>query len=157
LAIQIHHYWSAVLDVIDEDNDFAVDGREALRSMVNENPLLLRLEMALIADVGKPLIDFCYFREGDGFLAPTTWDHWQSMVKEVQHVTGNNSICPCVEDVIEQMFVGAPNEMILLRETSISKGRKVLEKLNQDGSGGVWGTDEVPTDPIHDWGRTHFM
>jgi hypothetical protein len=56
------------------------------------------------------------------------------MVKEVQHATGNNPICPCVEDVIEQMFVGAPNEKILLRETSVSKGRKVLEKLNQDES-----------------------
>jgi hypothetical protein len=42
--------------------------------------------------------------------------------------------CPCVEDVIEQMFVGAPNEKILLRETSVSKGRKVLEKLYQDES-----------------------
>jgi hypothetical protein len=135
VAIQIHQYWSAVLDVIHEDNDFAVEGRAALRLMINQNPILLRLEIALIADVGKPLINFCYFREGDGFLSPTTYQHWRSMVKEVEDITAiNGPLCPCVEDILDEVFVGSPGDRLSLREASVAKGRKVIQKLNQDES-----------------------
>jgi hypothetical protein len=73
VGTQLDKYWSAVMGVIDEQNDFAVEGRQALRQMVSvENIFMLRLELALISDVGRPLINFCYTREGDGFQAPTT-------------------------------------------------------------------------------------
>jgi hypothetical protein len=95
--------------VIDEQNDFAVEGREALRQMVSvENLFILRLELALISDVGRPLINFCFSREGDGFLAPTTYNHWISMVKVVGEITDpNNPACPCVEEVLEELYEGS--------------------------------------------------
>jgi hypothetical protein len=103
--------------------------------MINQNPILLRLEIALIADVGKPLINFCYFREGDGFLSPTTYQHWRSMVKEVEDITAiNGPLCPCVEDILDEVFVGSPGDRLSLREASVAKGRKVIQKLNQDES-----------------------
>ena len=42
----------------------------------------LRLEIALIKDIGLPLIKFCYAREGDGFLSPTTFDHRTQLIKD---------------------------------------------------------------------------
>jgi hypothetical protein len=90
------------MGVLDEQNDFAVEGRQALRQMARvENIFMLRLELALISDVGRPLINFCYTREGDGFLAPTTYKYWISMVKVGGEIADrNNPICPCVEEVL---------------------------------------------------------
>lgn len=53
------------MGVLDEQNDFAVEGRQALRQMASvENIFMLRLELALISDFGRPLINFCSTREG---------------------------------------------------------------------------------------------
>jgi hypothetical protein len=133
VATQLHKCWSAVLATIDEENDFAVDGREALRSIVANDSLHLRLEIALVADIGKPLINFCYLREGDGFLAPTTYDHWLGTVRDVSEITKpNNPICPCVEEVLEE-FVGTAGERKAACDLTIAKGANVLLKLEYDG------------------------
>jgi hypothetical protein len=116
------------MGVIDEQNDFAVEGRQALRQMVSvENLFMLRLELALISDVGRPLINFCYTRECDGFLAPTTYNHWISMVTVVSEITDpNNPACPCVEEVLQELYEGSAHGRTVLLDATILKGVNIL-------------------------------
>jgi hypothetical protein len=70
---------------------------ECLREMIEKNETTIRLELALLRDIGLPMINFCYTREGDSFLSPTTFELWESMVKSVTNVCDNlNPICPAV-------------------------------------------------------------
>jgi hypothetical protein len=123
------------MGLLDEQN-FAVEGRQALRQMASvENVFMLRLELALIRDVGRPLINFCYIREGDGFLAPTTYNHWISMVKVVGEITDrNNPACPCVEEVLQELYERSAHGRTVLLNATILKGANVLLKLHHDGT-----------------------
>ena len=50
----------------------------------------LRLELALIVDVGTNVVKLCYHQEGDGFLAPTSYDHWNSVMDEITNIAAVN-------------------------------------------------------------------
>ncbi len=75
-ATQIFKYWSQVISLIDDDDDFTPSIRTKLKSLLEEHQTTIRLELSLFQDVAIPLAKLCYKQEGDGFLIPSTFDHW---------------------------------------------------------------------------------
>ena len=61
-----------------------------MRAILEELNTNLRLELALIVDVGTNVVKLCYHQEGDGFLAPTSYDHWNSVMDEISNIAAVN-------------------------------------------------------------------
>ena len=61
-----------------------------MRAMLEESNTDLRLELALIVDVGTNVVKLCYHQEGDGFLTPTSYDHWSSVMDEISNIAAVN-------------------------------------------------------------------
>lgn len=72
---QIFKFWPQVLQLIYDDADFASAVRLTLRSMVEADENIIRLELALLEDAAIHSAKLCYKQEGDGFKIPTTYDH----------------------------------------------------------------------------------
>ncbi len=92
------------------------------------DPCQLRLEIALINDIGLPLIKFCYKREGDGFLSPTTFDHWTRLIKSVKDMIDINPIYPKVDEVLAGLN-NSPNEKYIMKTETLAKAIIVHQKL----------------------------
>ena len=75
-ATQIFKFWSQVLVLIHDEDDFTPSIRSKLKTLMEEHQSTIRLELSLFQDVAIPLAKLCYKQEGDGFLIPTTYDHW---------------------------------------------------------------------------------
>ena len=58
-----------------------------MRFILEEYYTDLRLEIALIIDIGTDLVKLCYQQEGDGFLAPTSFDHWASVANKLSNIS----------------------------------------------------------------------
>ena len=61
-----------------------------MSAILDESNTDLRLELALIIDVGTNVVKLCYHQEGDGFLAPTSYDHWNSVMDEISNIAAVN-------------------------------------------------------------------
>ena len=63
------------------------------------------------------------------------------MVKVVSEIThANNPICPCVEEVLVELFVGTAAARQVIRYGTVRKGINVLLKLNYDETHRLLGT-----------------
>jgi hypothetical protein len=88
---EIYENSAAVKAVVEHDDDFALETRKALRAMIkyeeDENGNVkvnevaeVRWQLAVIIDVGKHLVQFCYSSEVDGQLrCAKVFDHWQRL------------------------------------------------------------------------------
>lgn len=50
--------------------------RQQLDILLRDHELKIKCELALQADLGTPLAQTCMGLEGDGFLAPITYQTW---------------------------------------------------------------------------------
>ena len=63
--------------------------------ILEESYKVLKLELAMIIDVGTDVVKLCYQQEGDGFLAPTAYSHWQNVMLRLSNIADEN--VPIVE------------------------------------------------------------
>ena len=71
LCAQVWKFWDTVIWIIKHPGTFAPNLRASLKEMIEDGSLdILRRELALILDVGKPMVELCYLSEGDNVLAP---------------------------------------------------------------------------------------
>lgn len=76
---QVVHYWPQMNSLIDDDHGcFSSTLREKMRVLLREKRWMLKLELALMYDIGRALIRLCYLQEGDGLLAPLVYDDLQN-------------------------------------------------------------------------------
>jgi hypothetical protein len=79
-ASQILKYWPKVIEMINDPGSFTPEIRDKLKTLLRDESDEIRLELSLFEDAAVPLAKLCYKQEGDGFLIPTTYDHWQSIL-----------------------------------------------------------------------------
>ncbi len=66
VAMQIRENWDAVLAVIASPESFCEESRVEMKTLLTTNMVQLKLELALMKDVGDCLVVLCYEQEGDG-------------------------------------------------------------------------------------------
>lgn len=72
---QLVLYWPAVVSLVNDDHGyFSPTLREKMRVLLRDKIWMLKQQLALMYDVGRPLIRLCYLQEGDDLLAPLVYD-----------------------------------------------------------------------------------
>ena len=120
------------MKVIDDEGDFCHSLRNNLKSIVSTNYLNLRLELALLVDVGRKLTSFCYFQEGDQFLSVTTYSHWHevmSFLRMVQIPENCKTLAPELHGLATQI---APSEYREVINQTLVKVGPLYEKMRYD-------------------------
>jgi hypothetical protein len=95
----------------------------------------LRLELALIKDVGGPIAYFCNHFEGDGFLSPYAFDNWNKLNDHLKIVMERFPEVNCESNVRDVAIDIAPDsleEQQEMVESTIAKAVVVLQKLESD-------------------------
>ena len=77
--------------------------------ILEESCAELKLELAMIIDVGTDFVKLCYQQEGDDFLAPTAYSHKQSVMSRLSNIA--DETVPIVE-----RFLYLPITDAMLRE-----------------------------------------
>ena len=92
IDVQIYNFTASVCHVIFHDEDFAPELRATLRDLLAEVQVEdLRMELAIVKDVGKPLVQLCYHQEGDSaLLCATTYDHWEEVRGQLTTIVDPN-------------------------------------------------------------------
>ena len=101
-----------------------------MRAILEESNTDLRLELSLILDVGTNVFILCYHKEGDGFLAPTSYDHWSSVMDELSNIAAVN------QSVVEKLHY-LPLTDRLAREL-IPNAEERVEKMKECGACRGW-------------------
>ncbi len=144
VGAQCNDFYSCVKEVIYDDADFAEESRIAVRSCLTkpnaERDLLL--ELALIKDC-EFMVKFCYFQEGDSFLSPTTFDHWNEVIAKLRYITKSTTvnnfkeILPNVYRVMTQLQVEGNCDdamRVLLLAQTVLKAKPMYQKLKSDSA-----------------------
>lgn len=67
---QLFRYWPAMTEVVTSNHGcYSPTLREKMRVILHDHEWILKLELALLFDVGGPLLRLCYLDEGDDMLA----------------------------------------------------------------------------------------
>ena len=90
MAKQVLNTFVSVEAIIHHEDGFNPETRKKMRAILEESNTDLRLELASIVDVGTNVVKLCYHQEGDGFLAPTSYDHWNSVMDEISNIAAVN-------------------------------------------------------------------
>lgn len=138
VACQMDKWIDQVVEVLHNANIGSPALRANLLDLIEENYDELRLELALIVDVGERLAVACYNLEGDGFLAPYAFDTFQEMLSlgDMYTARGENADdlpqLPKVEALLAQMF---PHNQQQQRELLLATARKAeacFDKVRDD-------------------------
>jgi len=100
---QICVFFPAVEEVLQLPGEFGPELRSAMREILATDLATLKMEIAIIVDVGKVLVEFCYVEEGDGFLAPRLYQFAEKVTRTLdrrisgsEHLKGNDyHDCDC--------------------------------------------------------------
>ena len=109
MAKQIHTHFSTVEAIAGHEDGFNPETRKEIVHIVEESYAELKLKLAMIIDVGTDVVKLCYQQEGDGFLAPTAYSHWQSVMSRLSNIA--DETVPIVE-----RFLYLPITDAMLRE-----------------------------------------
>jgi len=129
---QITTNFDSCRKVIEDEGDFCQSIRNNLKSIVTTDYLNLRLELALLVDVGRKLTSFCYFQEGDQFLSVTTYSHWHevmSFLRMVQIPENCKTLAPELHGLATQI---APSEYREVINQTLVKVGPLYEKMRYD-------------------------
>jgi hypothetical protein len=111
VANQIANNFQACEDVLNDEGDFCIALRGTMKKILMKFYVPLRLEFALIKDVGRQLTSLCYFQEGDNFLCVTTYDEWHEVLrflKNADHLHEESNIClPTLFSVVNELITDA--------------------------------------------------
>ena len=130
MAKQILNTLVSVEPTIHHEDGFNPETRGKMRAILEESNTDLRLELALIVDVGTKVFLLCYHQEGDGFLTPTSYDHWSSVMDEISNIAAVN------KSVVEMLHY-LPLTHRLVRELILNDEERV-EKMKECGACRGW-------------------
>lgn len=142
-AVQVGDNFRLIKDIIINEDVGCANLMDTLKGIINRpaaNGLpsgehILRLELALIKDVGDPIAYFCNHFEGDGFLSPYAYDSWNNLIGHLRTVVnryGEADFVSFMRYVAREIAEDDLNEEQHLVEMTILKARVVLEKLESD-------------------------
>jgi hypothetical protein len=78
---QISLHYGGVVQVVQAPGDWSKAHRVDMRKILQEFESQLKLELALVMDIGAHLVRLCYLSEGDGIISPRVYD-------DIMHVDG---------------------------------------------------------------------
>ena len=128
MARQILNTFVSVEAIIHHEDGFNPETRKKMRAILEESNTDLRLELALIVDVGTNVVKLCYHQEGDGFLVPTSYDHWNSVMDEITNIAAVN------KSVVEKLHYlpltdRLARELIPNEEERVEKMKEMIDKV----------------------------
>ena len=130
--------YEIVKNIIYDNGNFSKGHRNNMKQILNgiapvgydSNELVLKLELALIVDVGKPIYDFIYNWEGDSFLAPFIYHAMRLTSESVNLIVNNHINCPNVVAIARLAAEGdVISEYQYISDTCL-KAVPVLQKWN---------------------------
>ena len=95
--------------------------------ILEESYAELKLELAMIIDVGTDFVKLCYQQEGDGFLAPTAYSRWQSVMSRLSNIA--DETVPIVERFLYLPIVDAMLRELLPTAADREERMKQLLKM----------------------------
>jgi len=128
VSSQVLKYWEEVVTLINHEETFAAAVRNKLKTLVQGNEADILLELSLLEDAGIPLAKLCYYQEGDGFLIPTTFDHWNEVKNLLQDFVEGRKLLPRVTTTSLELF---PNDIDLREEKYYETSSKILSCLQK--------------------------
>ena len=146
MAKQIHYTFPSVEAIINHEDDFCPETRNKLRFILEEYYTDLRLEIALIIDIGTDLVKLCYQQEGDGFLAPTSFDHWASVANKLSNISDEDQpvgdklmFMPITDVLLMELIINVAEREEKFKELT----RKIIplhQKMVYDSDGRMYET-----------------
>jgi len=91
---QLSLFFPAVKEVVNLPGDFGPKLRPAMQEILSTSMTTLIMELAIIVDVGRVLVGFCYVQEGDGFLAPRLYQHAEKVSHTLDMICGTSETNP---------------------------------------------------------------
>lgn len=142
-AVQVGDNFQLIKDIINNEDVGCANLMETLQGIIyrpaaNGEPSgehTLRLELALIKDVGEPIAYFCNHFEGDGFLSPYAFDYWNHLndhLRTVVYRFGEADYDSNLRVVARELAPENLQDEQDLVEATIEKAKIVLEKLESD-------------------------
>jgi len=137
VAEQMREHYATIL-LIMNDNTNGNDKQRA--NFVAYNDLhrhIIQIELALICDSCKPMVETCYLLEGDSFVAPIAFDMWHALILHGRCITGRNfgnnpPVAPTLRQAcVDAAGAGQGDENILFIE-AIAKAIPIFDKLEAD-------------------------
>ena len=122
VSSQLFKFWPRVIELINNTGSFSKEIRTKLKNMIEDNEKDIRLELALFEDAAVPLARLCYFQEGDGFLSPTTYDHWHKVLSLLHDYVDTRKVLSNVKTIATVLHPQDP----LARDAAITRTRLKL-------------------------------
>ena len=135
VASQLYKFWPQAVQLINDVDDFCPAIRSKLQAMLEENNNEIRLELALFEDAAVAIAKLCYKQEGDGFLVPTTYDHWHFVLSLLKDYVENRKELSCVRKTANELFPNDPagrDEAINLTKLKLNE---CLQKMYETTNG----------------------
>eukprot|EP00596_Hydrurales_sp_CCMP1899_P005209 CAMPEP_0119035962 /NCGR_PEP_ID=MMETSP1177-20130426/3286_1 /TAXON_ID=2985 /ORGANISM="Ochromonas sp, Strain CCMP1899" /LENGTH=724 /DNA_ID=CAMNT_0006994953 /DNA_START=56 /DNA_END=2227 /DNA_ORIENTATION=- len=138
MAQQILSTFVSVESIVYHEDGFNPETRNKMKSILEESKIDLRLELALIVDVGTEVVQLCYHQEGDGFLAPTSYDHWNSVMNGLSNIVEvNKSVLEKLDylpltDQLSRELIPNDEERVEKMKVLIDKVVPLYRKMSYD-------------------------
>ena len=150
ISNQAYEKSASVHHVIFHEDDFGDELRQKLRDLVTTREGDLRMEWALVRDVGAHLVKLCYKQEGDApLLCATTYDHHESVRRKLQLITSEDTpvqelreLLPSVDQNADALGADGATRDVLVRSTA-KRVSSVYAKMDGDSEGRLGDTLRV--------------
>lgn len=140
---QIRKYYSIIREIIINPNIGNDATRQQLDILLRDEEFVIKCELALQADLGTPLAQTCIGLEGDGFLAPISYQTWlwlnSRFIEFSDQTSRPEARVPILSELLNELFPPGANEFGLLHaeffQSTIQKGFPFVEKYFEDSNG----------------------
>jgi hypothetical protein len=133
VSSQIYKYFSQVQNVINSEPEIGKETKNSLSAMIDADCEQIHLELALLEDIAPTIAKLCYYQEGDGFLVPTTYDHWNECLQFLHQASQEDFVLKEVSSIADIYHPDGNLEDTIF--TTRSKITSCLEKMNEDTRG----------------------
>jgi hypothetical protein len=138
VARQLRVHLKHVEHVVRDPNGGSDKTRAKMINLLDNHLNGLKLELAMIEDMGRPLVLMCYGLEGNGFLAPLTFDVWNAVLAHFDKVSDFNDAVEKAPTLAATVAAIHPNDIIAQAadfNATMQKARPVWAKLQDDNLG----------------------
>ena len=128
VAIQVLKFWPDVKTLINGDDSFSEENRKKMGKLLEENEPEVLLELSLVKDIGESMVKFCHFQEGDGFLSPTTFNHFTAVYERIAAAADADGPLPMMEETVRKLYPALDDAGVM---ESILPYREKLKSLRK--------------------------
>ena len=131
VASQIFNKWNHVRSLINDEEIYALNLKDKLKLMIRDNEHDILIELALLEDIASVLAQLCYYQEGDAFLVPTTFQHWQNTMQLLKDCIDQRVQLPHLCHTLQNLYQDH-NEIQLLTIQTLEKIKPCYHKMVDD-------------------------